>query len=111
VTTDERFDRLDRSVGDLTRSVETLTKYVLDLRQETAARFQTIENRLDILASTVANIDSRLPALTKAILDFGSLSTQLVREQSGQKNSTSDLLTRVIRLGRLFPGWPRTQLS
>jgi hypothetical protein len=60
MTTDERFDRLDRSV-------ETLTRYVLDLRQETAARLQTIENRLDMLASTVANIDSRLPALTKAL--------------------------------------------
>jgi archaellum component FlaC len=98
MTTDERFDRLDRSVGDLARSVETLTRYVLDLRQETADRLQTIENRLDMLASTVTNIDSRLPALTKAILDFGSLSTQLVREQSGQKNSTSDLLARVARL-------------
>jgi SMC interacting uncharacterized protein involved in chromosome segregation len=68
MTTDERFDRIDRSI-------EALTNYVLDLRQEAASRFQTIENRLDILSSTVANIDSRLPALTKAILDFGSLAT------------------------------------
>jgi prefoldin subunit 5 len=105
MTTDERFDRIDRSIEELTRSVgaltksgETLTNYVLDLRQETAARLPTIENRLDMLASTVANIDSRLPALTKAILDFGSLSTQLVREQSGQKNSTSELLARVVKL-------------
>jgi SMC interacting uncharacterized protein involved in chromosome segregation len=91
MTTDERFDRIDGSI-------EILTKYVLDLRQETAARFQTIENRLDILSSTVANVDSRLPALTKAILDFGSLATQLVREQSGQKNSASDLVARVVKL-------------
>lgn len=90
MTTDERFDRTDRSI-------DTLTKYVLDLRQETATRFQTIENR-DILSSTVANIDSRLPALTKAILDFGSLSAQFVREQSGQKGSASDLLARVVKL-------------
>jgi hypothetical protein len=91
MTADERFDRIDRSI-------ETLTQYVLDLRQETATRLQTIDNRLDILSSTVANLDSRLPALTKAILDFGSLSAQLVREQSGQKNSASELLARVVKL-------------
>ena len=65
MTHDERFDRLDGSI-------QTLTQYVLDLRQETASRLQTIDNRLDILSSTIANVDSRLPALTKAILDFGS---------------------------------------
>jgi len=81
MTTDERFDRIDRSLETLTQRIDALTQYVLDFRQETASRFQTIESRLDFLASSVANIESRFPPLTKAILDFGSLSTQLVREQ------------------------------
>lgn len=68
MTSDERFDRIDGSI-------ENLVKDILDSRLEVATRLQTIENRLDILSSTVANIDSRLPPLTKAILDFGSLST------------------------------------
>jgi len=68
MTSDERFDRIDGSI-------ENLVKDILDVRLEVATRFQTIENRLDILSSTVANIDSRLPPLTKAILYFGSLST------------------------------------
>jgi hypothetical protein len=48
--------------------------------------------------SSVANIESRFPPLTKAILDFGSLSTQLVREQSRQKDSTTSLAARVEKL-------------
>jgi hypothetical protein len=71
MTADERFDRIDRSIADLTgsvgtlaRDVETLTRYVLDFRQEAAGRFQTIENRLDVVAATMASLDSRHPALT-----------------------------------------------
>jgi vacuolar-type H+-ATPase subunit I/STV1 len=84
MTTDERFDRIERSI-------ETLTQYVLDFRQETASRFQTIETRLDVLSATVASIDSRFPSLTKAIFDFGALSSQLVREQSRQKERVEKL--------------------
>ena len=91
MTVDERFDRIDHSV-------ETVTQYVLDLRQEAASRLQNIDNRLDILSSTVANLDSRLPALTKAILDFGSLSSQLVRQQSGQRDTVTALVSRVEKL-------------
>jgi hypothetical protein len=91
MTTDERFDRIDGSI-------QTLTRYVLELREETANRLETIDNRLDILSSTVANLDSRLPPLTKAILDFGSLAAQLVREQSRQKSGAADLVARVAKL-------------
>ena len=91
MNTDERFDRIDHSI-------ETPTKYVLDLRQEAAGRLQNVDNRLDILSSTVANLDSRLPALTKAILDFGSLSSQLAPQQSGQRDSVTALASRVEKL-------------
>jgi hypothetical protein len=33
-------------------------------------------DRLDILSSTVANRDARIPALTHAILDLGTLAAQ-----------------------------------
>jgi hypothetical protein len=91
MTTDERFDRVDHSI-------QTLTQCVLDFRQEAADRFQAIDSRLDILSSTVANLDSRLPALTKAILDFGSLSARLMREQASQKEATTGLVARVEKL-------------
>jgi len=93
---DERFDRLDGSI-------ERVTQYVLDLRQETATRLQTIENRLDVLASTLASLDSRQPALTKAILDFGSLAAQLQREQSRLRDGDADLVTRVVKLEEIAP--------
>ena len=91
MTMDERFDRIDRPIQALTQTVDALTQYVLDFRQETASRFQTVETRLDVLSATVASIDSRFPALTKAILYFGTLSSQLVREQTRQKDTATSL--------------------
>ena len=44
---------------------------------------------------TVASIDSRLPALTKAILDFGTISSQLEREHWRQKDAATSLVARV----------------
>ena len=81
---DERFDRIDRSI-------ERLTRYVLDFRQEAAERLQVLEGRLEIVAITVANTETRFPPFTKGILDFGITSTNLLREQSKQRDSQSDL--------------------
>jgi ABC-type transporter Mla subunit MlaD len=103
MTTEERFDRVDSAIERLCGLHGTLTGYVLDFRQETATRLQTIDNRLDILSSTLASLDSRHPALTKAILDFGSLATQLQREQSRQKDTVTDLSTRVAKLEDVVP--------
>jgi uncharacterized protein YlxW (UPF0749 family) len=94
----ERFDRVDKSIEHLTQSIDRLTQYVVDLRDETTSRLQVIENRLDFLSLTVASIDSRLPALTKATLETGSLTSQLVREQARQKDSATDLASRVAKL-------------
>ena len=77
MTTDQRFDRIDQ--------------YLLELREEVVRRLDVIDHRLEMLSATVANVDSRLPPLTKAMLDTGTLSAQLVREQS-------DLVARVAKL-------------
>jgi len=115
MTADERFDRIERSIeelksmieaqqvsiGDLKSSHSDLTRYLLDFRQETIGRLQTIETRLDFLESTVRSIDTRLPALSKAIQDFGVLSAQLVREQSRLREADNDLTARVAKLEAL----------
>jgi hypothetical protein len=62
----ERFDRVDASIERLAQSLDHLTRYVIDLREEATSRLQVIENRLDFLSLTVASIDSRLSALTIA---------------------------------------------
>ena len=103
MTTEERFDRLDGAIERLSDLHRTLTEYVLDFRQETATRLQAIDNRLDVLASTLASLDARQPALTKAILDFGSLATQLQREQSRLKDTVTDVSTRVAKLEEIVP--------
>jgi archaellum component FlaC len=119
MTTDERFDRIDArmdrleaslgeikesvkqildsnaqltaSVSQLTESVNQLTKYVLDFRQETAQHFEVIDNRLDVLTATVANIEARSPTLIKGVLDFGKLATQITNDQFKSRHATSEL--------------------
>jgi uncharacterized protein YlxW (UPF0749 family) len=94
----ERFDRVDASIERLAQSLDHLTRYVIDLREEATSRLQVIENRLDFFSLTIASIDSRMPALTKATLDTGSLTTQLVREQARHRDSATDLASRVAKL-------------
>jgi hypothetical protein len=88
MTHEERFDRidanmerlserLDASVARIDATLARLSEYILEFRQETAQRLEVIENRLDVLTATVANMDSRFPPITRAILDFGKLATQL----------------------------------
>jgi hypothetical protein len=112
MTADERFDRIDGSIGELTRNVadltrsvavlsrdlDRLTNYVLDFRTEVATRFQLLETRLEVLAATTAGLQSTYPALTKAINDFGAVATRLGNEQSRQREAGADLSTRVTKL-------------
>jgi archaellum component FlaC len=95
---DERFERIDNSIQEMKRSISDLTGYVLDFRQETATHFQSMENRLDVLASTVASLDTRQPAVAKALMEFGAVHTQLVREQSVLRDSDRSLASRVEKL-------------
>jgi len=112
MTHEERFDRIDAnierlsdSVGELKASVSRidanvgrLTEYVLEFRQETAQHFEVIDNRLDVLTATVANIEARFPTLTKGVLDFGKLATQITNEQFRNKHATAELAARMDRL-------------
>ena len=84
VIPDERFDRIDgaierlgASIERIDASIERLTKYMLDFREEASTRLRAIESRLDLQAVALTGIDvreSRIPALTKAVLDAGSFS-------------------------------------
>ena len=82
MTNDDRFDRIDASIEQMG---ERLSRYILDLRQETRAGMQSLSNRIDVLSAAMSSIDSRIPALTKAVIDAGAMSTQLLLEQSRQK--------------------------
>jgi hypothetical protein len=80
MSADERFDRIDESIGRLATQIAELrndsarlTRYVLELREEAIQRFELIDQRLNVLSSTVVSLDARFPPLAKAILDFGTL--------------------------------------
>jgi hypothetical protein len=74
----ERLEgRLDTSVARIEASIGQLTQYLLEFRQETAQHFEVIDNRLDVLTGTIANIEARSPTLIKGVLDFGKLATQI----------------------------------
>jgi hypothetical protein len=108
----ERFDRSDASIerlsqrtdgrfDGLTNRIDGLTQYILDFREEAMNRLRLIESRLDLQAATLTSIDSRdsrLPALTKAVLDAGTFSSQLALELSKQKGSAADFASRLVKL-------------
>jgi hypothetical protein len=86
MTHEERFDRIDANIGRLNdtfrESIRQLTQFVLDFRQETIQHLEVIDGRLDVLTATITSIDSRFPPLTKALLDFGKISTHLTNDQA-----------------------------
>jgi prefoldin subunit 5 len=109
---EERFDRIDASIARLDASVVRidassarieanigrLTQHILDFREETVRHLEVIDNRLDVLTATVSSIDSRIPALTKALLEFGITTTQLTNDHARNKNATAELASRMDRL-------------
>jgi hypothetical protein len=72
----ERLRELSKRVDGVSERVDSLTRYVLDFRTETIQRFEAIDRRLELLWSSFASIDSRLPALNKALVDFSALAGQ-----------------------------------
>src|ERR1700691_2865555 len=94
---EERFDRINASIAHIDASIERLTQYVLDFREETARHFEVIDNRLDVLTAIVANIEARYPAFNKAILDFGKLATHLTNDQARNKNGATELASRMAQ--------------
>jgi hypothetical protein len=87
-TIDERLDRIDVSI-------ERLAGYILDLREETRTGMQALNSRLDVHSVVLTGIDSRLPALTKSVIETRALSSQLLLEQSRQK---ADFASRLEKL-------------
>ena len=87
-TTDERFDHIDASI-------ERLAGYILDLREETRMGMQALTSRLDVFSAVVTGIDSRLPALTKSVVETGAFCSQFLLEQSKQK---ADFASRLEKL-------------
>jgi archaellum component FlaC len=98
MTADERFDRIDDSFQRIDDSFQRLTRYIMEFREEATQRFQVIDHRLEMLSATVANIDARFPPLTKSLLDFGTLASRLVQEQTREKDLSTDLAERVTKL-------------
>jgi chromosome segregation ATPase len=112
---DERFVGIDRSIeaqgrsiealtqtaNVLTQSVNTLTGYLLDFREEVIKRFQTIDNRLEVFSAGFASFDSRIPALTKGIMDLGAGASQFEREQWKQRDTAFELAMRVAKLEQI----------
>lgn len=92
---------MDTSIAGIDTSIERLTKYILDFREETSTRLRTIESRLDLQAVALTSIDareSRIPALTKAVLDAGSFSSQLAMDLAKQRDTAFNFASRLEKL-------------
>lgn len=91
MTIDERFDQLDRTL-------EGIRAYLLEFRTEIIQRLEFIDRRLDVLSTAVTNLDARLPAVTKAVLDSQSMTAEILRSQAAGRQTAADLASRVARL-------------
>lgn len=84
-TTAERFAAIDSRL-------DRIDAYLLQFRSEVISRLDVIDNRLDTLSSVLATIDLRLPPLTKALLDFGSVAARLTRDHAQLEEKVSSML-------------------
>jgi archaellum component FlaC len=95
---DSRFDtidsRLDKVDGRLATAEERLSRYVLEMRSEVILRLDGTDRRLDFMANALLNVQP----LNKAILDLGSLMSQLSRGQQQSVDRNFDMETRIARL-------------
>ncbi len=57
---------------ELLREFRYLRNYLSEFRREVMQRFGDIDRPMDTLASTISGIDTRLPALTRAIMTMES---------------------------------------
>ncbi len=107
MTPDERFDRIDANIERLAEQVARLTHFVLDFREESARHFEIIDNRLNVIAANINNIEARFPTITTAILDFGKHATQLNNDHVRNRNAIAELVARMdglqARLTKLDP--------
>jgi hypothetical protein len=85
---DERFDRVDERFDRVDARFDRQDEYILKFRSEVIVRFEAVEQKVGLLALTVGSLDSRMPGLTQAVMDFGARS----------HNSTADLAARVAKL-------------
>jgi hypothetical protein len=77
--TDQRLAIIAERLDGVDRRLDNLQNYVLDFRTEVIQQFARLESRLDMMTVTVQSLDSRVPALTKAVFDLQTRFEKLVR--------------------------------
>lgn len=75
MTTDERLERIEKSIADVNR-------YLVDFRSETINRLEIIDSRLTTLTGLYQSVEARMAPLSKAVLDFGAIANRMQIEQS-----------------------------
>jgi tetrahydromethanopterin S-methyltransferase subunit G len=89
-----RLDAVDRRLDAISTRFDRLDDYILQFRTEALRRLDSIDQRVEFLASALPNTQP----LTKAMLDLGSLMGQLTRAQQQSTDRHFDLETRIARL-------------
>jgi len=101
---DEQLDRIDASIKAQGERFDRIDDYLLRFRGEMLQRLEIIDQRLDVMSHTVAGIpalEAKFAPLSQAILDFGSLSSRITRDQWVQKDAAADMVARIEKLEKL----------
>lgn len=74
MTTDERLEQLEalmrEGFQEMRQRMDRQDHYLAEFRSAMIQRFEQLESRMDMLTITVQSLDSRVPALTKAMLEL-----------------------------------------
>ena len=85
---EKRFAKVDERFAAIDARFDRLDDYLLRFRTEMVHRLEGLEHATELLSTAIVSLDSRMPGLNKAVLEFGELT----------RTSTTDLTARVARL-------------
>jgi hypothetical protein len=95
MTTDERLDRIDKSIQDLHELIAGQTRYVQEFRTEVIRRFDDIDRRMDTMVVTVGSIDSRMPGLTRSVM---AMEARVYKQDDTRDTKIAELEARIRKL-------------
>jgi hypothetical protein len=65
----KRLDRIDQRFERIDQRFERIDQYVLELRNEVARRFESLETSLRLMSSAISSIETRIQPFTKGVLE------------------------------------------
>jgi len=102
MSVDERLDRIEQAMqagfNQNRAEFDRLNRHLLQMRTEVIRQLELVDPRLDVPENAVSGVQSRMPVLSKAVIDLGTLAGQVTKLQPHPLDSSTDLAARLSKL-------------